>query len=73
MPFLSRTVNLLGFDALIQPYETRVRTWDRPSRELPLAKLEAMTRPTGLADVPTLAAAILKGQMQGRLVVVPDG
>ena len=43
------------------------------SRELPQTTLEAMTRPTGLAGGPTLAAAILKGQVQGRLVVDPDG
>ena len=32
-------------------------------------KLEAMIRPATLADLPRLGADILKGQVQGRVVV----
>jgi acrylyl-CoA reductase (NADPH) len=32
-------------------------------------KLEAMVHPATLADLPALGAAILKGQVQGRVVV----
>jgi acrylyl-CoA reductase (NADPH) len=69
IPFLLRGVNLLGIDSVMRPYEDRVRAWDAIAAHLPMDKLEAMIRPAGLADLPDLGAAILKGQVQGRVVV----
>ncbi len=69
IPFLLRGVNLLGIDSVMRPYEDRVRAWDAIAAHLPMEKLEAMIRPAGLADLPALGAAILKGQVQGRVVV----
>ncbi|MDP3961154.1 MAG: acryloyl-CoA reductase [Pseudorhodobacter sp.] len=69
IPFLLRGVNLLGIDSVMRPYPDRVRAWGRIARDLPLAKLEAMIRPATLADLPALGALILKGQVQGRVVV----
>ncbi len=69
IPFLLRGVNLLGIDSVMQPYENRVRAWARIARDLPLDKLEAMITPATLGDLPALGAAILKGQVQGRVVV----
>ncbi|WP_127900405.1 MDR family oxidoreductase [Solirhodobacter olei] len=69
IPFLLRAVNLLGIDSVLRPYEDRVRAWNRIARDLPLDRLEAMISPARLADLPELGAAILKGQIQGRIVV----
>jgi acrylyl-CoA reductase (NADPH) len=69
IPFLLRGVNLLGIDSVLRPYADRVTAWDRIVRDLPLQKLRAMIRPAGLADLPALGAAILKGGVQGRVVV----
>ncbi|NKX46103.1 acryloyl-CoA reductase [Roseicyclus persicicus] len=69
IPFLLRGVNLLGIDSVMQPYDARVRAWERIARDLPMEKLEAMVEPAGLADLPGLGAAILKGQVRGRVVV----
>jgi acrylyl-CoA reductase (NADPH) len=69
IPFLLRGVNLLGIDSVMRPYEDRVRAWERIARDLPMDKLEAMIRPATLADLPKLGADILKGQVQGRVVV----
>jgi acrylyl-CoA reductase (NADPH) len=69
VPFLLRGVNLLGIDSVMRPYADRVRAWDRIARDLPLDRLEAMIRPAGLADLPALGAAILRGEVQGRVVV----
>jgi len=69
IPFLLRGVNLLGIDSVMRPYPDRVRAWGRIARDLPMAKLETMIRPATLADLPALGAAILKGQVQGRVVV----
>ena len=69
IPFLLRGVNLLGIDSVLKPYADRVRAWDRLSRDLPLDLLEGMVVPAGLADLPDLGAAILKGQVKGRVLV----
>jgi acrylyl-CoA reductase (NADPH) len=68
-PFILRGVNLLGIDSVMRPYADRLRAWDRIARDLPLDKLEAMIRPATLADLPQLGADILKGRVQGRVVV----
>jgi acrylyl-CoA reductase (NADPH) len=69
IPFLLRGVNLLGIDSALKPYADRVRAWDRIATHLPMAKLEAMIRPATLGDLPGLGEAILKGSVQGRVVV----
>jgi acrylyl-CoA reductase (NADPH) len=69
IPFLLRGVNLLGIDSVLCPYAARLRAWERLARDLPLDKLEAMSVPATLADLPDLGAAILQGQVRGRVVV----
>ena len=69
IPFLLRGVNLLGIDSVMQPYNNRVRAWQRIATELPLEKLDAMIRPATLDEVPKFATEILKGQIKGRIVV----
>lgn len=73
IPFLLRGVNLLGIDSVMQPYENRLRAWERVARDLPIDKLEAMIRPATLADLPQLGADILKGQVRGRVLVDVKG
>ncbi|MEO1239526.1 MAG: hypothetical protein AAFW64_07685, partial [Pseudomonadota bacterium] len=69
IPFLLRSVNLLGIDSVMQPYENRLRAWERIATDLPMDKLEAMINPATLSDLPKLGADILKGQVKGRVVV----
>ncbi|MFQ6548514.1 MDR family oxidoreductase [Aestuariibius sp. 2305UL40-4] len=69
IPFLLRGVNLLGIDSVMQPYDNRVRAWERITKDLPMDKLEAMIQPATLDDLPKLGADILKGQVKGRVVV----
>ncbi len=69
IPFLLRGVNLLGIDSVLQPYDNRVRAWQRIAKDLPMDKLEAMVQPATLADLPDLGRGILKGQVKGRVVV----
>ena len=68
-PFILRGVNLLGINSVTVPYAKRVEAWNRLAAELPMAKLEAMIHPATLSDLPALGAAILKGAVQGRVVV----
>jgi len=69
VPFLLRGVNLLGIDSVMRSYNDRIRAWNRLAQDLPLDQLEQMIRPATLAELPALGAAILKGQVQGRVVV----
>ncbi|MGC9370816.1 MAG: acryloyl-CoA reductase [Paracoccaceae bacterium] len=68
-PFILRGVNLLGIDSVMQPYDNRLRAWERIARDLPMDKLEAMIQPATLSDLPGLGADILKGRVKGRVVV----
>jgi len=69
IPFLLRGVNLLGIDSVMQPYDNRLRAWERIASDLPMAKLESMVQPATLSDLPGLGRDILKGQVKGRVVV----
>jgi acrylyl-CoA reductase (NADPH) len=69
IPFLLRGVNLLGIDSVMQPYDNRLRAWERIASDLPMAKLESMVQPAVLSDLPGLGRDILKGQVKGRVVV----
>jgi acrylyl-CoA reductase (NADPH) len=69
IPFLLRGVNLLGIDSVMQPYDNRLRAWERIAKNLPMDKLEAMIHPATLGDLPALGKDILKGQVKGRVVV----
>jgi len=69
LPFLLRGVNLLGIDSVMQPYDNRVRVWQRLVDDLPMDQLDALTEEIALSDLPQAANDILKGQVRGRLVV----
>jgi acrylyl-CoA reductase (NADPH) len=69
IPFLLRGVNLLGIDSVMQPYDNRLRAWDRIAKDLPMEKLHAMIHSATLRELPELGSAILKGQVRGRVVV----
>ena len=73
IPFILRGVNLLGIDSVSVPHDRRVRAWGRVVTDLPLEKLETMIRPATLSDLPALGAAILRGGVQGRVVVDVNG
>lgn len=72
MPFILRGVKLLGVDSVMCPLAPRRRAWERLARDLPAATLERLTQVVSLAQVPPLAAAILAGQVRGRIVVDPN-
>ena len=73
IPFLLRGVNLLGIDSVMKPFADRQRAWARIATDLPLGQLEAMSQPATLSDLPRLGAAILNGQVQGRVIIDVNG
>ena len=60
---------MLGIDSAMQPYENRVRAWNRITTDLPMEKLDGMINDAVLADLPRLGKEIQRGQIKGRVVV----
>ncbi|MEM7095795.1 MAG: MDR family oxidoreductase [Actinomycetota bacterium] len=73
IPFLLRSVNLLGIDSVMASIELRQRVNARLAQTLAVDgvkdKLDSLTTEVALADVATLAPDILAGQVKGRVVV----
>jgi len=68
-PFILRGITLAGIDSVICPLPRRLEAWNRLARDLDLARLDAMTTTATLGDVPALGAAIIAGEVRGRVVV----
>ena len=69
IPFLLRGVNLLGIDSVMQPYVNRLRAWQRIASDLPMDNLDTMIQSATWSDLHQLGAALLQGQVKGRVVV----
>jgi acrylyl-CoA reductase (NADPH) len=68
-PFILRGVCLYGIDSVMCPLVKRKEAWKRLEKNLDRQKLADMTSEIALSDVPEAAAAILKGEVRGRIVV----
>jgi acrylyl-CoA reductase (NADPH) len=68
-PFILRGVCLYGIDSVMCPLAKRKEAWKRLETDLDRPKLATMTREIGLSELPEAAAAILKGEVRGRIVV----
>lgn len=68
-PFILRGVNLLGIDSNTCPQPLREKAWARLASVLTKDAADAMTTLIGLADVPAWSERIVRGQVQGRVVV----
>ncbi len=69
LPFLLRGINLLGIDSATCPRPRRLLAWQRLVRDLPMARLDAMTEVVPLTNIVEAGERILKGQVRGRTVV----
>jgi acrylyl-CoA reductase (NADPH) len=68
-PFILRNVSLLGINSVQAPKELRVRAWNRLAKQLPLAKLDALTRLEPLSKIKELANELLDGKLHGRIAI----
>jgi acrylyl-CoA reductase (NADPH) len=68
-PFILRGVCLYGIDSVMCPISRRREAWKRLETDLDRQKLASMTQEIDLSGVPEAAAAILAGQVRGRIVV----
>ena len=69
IPFLLRGVSLLGIDSVMYPRDRREEAWRRAAADLPMDRIDAVSRTVPLDALPDLAGKILKGQTRGRVVV----
>ncbi|MEY4754278.1 MAG: hypothetical protein RJA44_1953 [Pseudomonadota bacterium] len=68
-PFILRGVTLAGVDSVMCPRPERLQAWQRLGTDLDPALLDLMTHRITLADAIPTAAALLAGQVRGRVVV----
>jgi acrylyl-CoA reductase (NADPH) len=73
MPFILRSVALLGVESVTVPIPLRKQAWDRLARDLDPALLDAITTEVTLADAIPQAQRLLAGQVRGRIVVRTGG
>jgi acrylyl-CoA reductase (NADPH) len=68
-PFILRGVNLLGVSSMKVTLEERKEVWRRLAEDLPMALLDRMIQMEPLSEIHALAARILAGSTQGRIVI----
>jgi acrylyl-CoA reductase (NADPH) len=69
MPFILRSVSLLGIDSVMRPLADRKAAWQRLAADLDLAKLAEMTSEISLPEVIAAGRRIVDGEVRGRIVV----
>lgn len=69
MPFLLRNVRLQGIDSVMAPMPLRERAWRDLAQLVDAAALKSTYTIEPLARVPALCAAILRGEIRGRVVI----
>ena len=69
MPFILRSVKLLGVDSVSCPYERRVAAWERLALLLPESFYQQACKEVVLEQAVESAEAIINGQVTGRIVI----
>jgi len=72
-PFILRGVRLLGIDSVQCPMAPRLAAWARLARDLDRALLASLSQTVPFERVFEVGAAILKGEVRGRVVVEIGG
>jgi acrylyl-CoA reductase (NADPH) len=68
-PFILRGVSLLGIDSVYAPREARTAAWERLGEAVTDAMVDSNTTVIGLEEAIATAAALLRGEIRGRVVV----
>ena len=68
-PFILRGVRLVGVDSNTAPMDDRRTAWARLATLVPATVRERLTTTIALADVPAWAGRIVRGEVEGRVVV----
>jgi acrylyl-CoA reductase (NADPH) len=71
LPFILRSVHLVGVDSVSVPAARRAPQWARLGELCDPGRLADATTVIGLDDLPAAGARILAGQVRGRILVDP--
>jgi acrylyl-CoA reductase (NADPH) len=71
-PFILRGVTLAGIDSVMCPHARRLEAWRQLALHLDMRKVDQLTTEIPLEQALTTAAALLAGQVRGRVVVDVD-
>ena len=69
LPFILRSVKLLGIDSAMCPMPARLEVWRRLASDLKPAHLRTIALEITLDDLPRAFSTLLNGQARGRFVV----
>jgi NADPH2:quinone reductase len=69
LPFILRSVKLLGIDSAMCPMGPRLEVWRRLATDMKPGNLRAIAREVRLSDLPGVFPELLKGNARGRTVV----
>ena len=69
IPFMLRGINMIGIDSAMQPFENRVKAWDRLNNEFPKNLFNKITKVVSLSQLPEVGKQILNGEIKGRVIV----
>ncbi len=69
MPFILRSVALLGVDSVMAPKSLREEAWHRLGDDLDTDKLHALSKTIGFDEIIDTAQSIVDGKIRGRVVV----
>jgi acrylyl-CoA reductase (NADPH) len=69
IPFILRSVKLLGIDSVMCPMDERLAAWDRLATDMRPAKLKTSVKEIGLSELPEAFETLKSGAARGRFVV----
>src|SRR5690606_41329119 len=69
LPFILRSVNLLGIDSVELPIDRRRAVWERIGADLKPSNLDSIGHDVRLDDLDRVLTGILAGEARGRSVV----
>ncbi len=69
MPFILRGVTLRGTDSVMASQVDRQRSWQDLAELITMDDLETVCQVEPMSQLPQLANALLKGELQGRIVI----
>jgi NADPH2:quinone reductase len=69
IPFILRSVRLLGIDSVMCPMDERLAAWDRLATDMKPANLKTSVKEIGLPDLPEAFETLKNGAARGRFVV----
>ncbi|WOF42519.1 oxidoreductase [Sphingopyxis indica] len=69
LPFILRSVRLLGIDSVMAPKALRLKAWDRLAHDIDADVLDVIAEEIALSEAVDVAARFMSGEVRGRFIV----